>query len=211
MTATPITVDQADSVVYVAKVLSEHRINGLPVVDKENNLLGIVTEYDLISSSNSLHLPTLINVLGNINVYKKDKSLIKDDLKKLLSLQVKDVMNREPLSVDQNTSIQELSDLFAHHHRVNPITVVNGTKLVGVVSRFDLVKFFVDEKAHKDVRIIQPENLDARVETFVNDFEKRFVLVSRARTRFLWPIIGFTFAVLGFIVAFALILRIVTK
>lgn len=212
MTQQPYTVGPEDSVVYAAKILADHNFNGLPVVGADKALVGIVTEYDLISQGNAMHLPTLINVLGNIGVYKKDSSLVKDDLKNLLSLKVKDVMNTDPLTVEEDAWIQEVSDLFAHHHRVNPIPVVDKQKkLVGIVSRFDLIRLFTDERAHQDVAVNHPENLDKRVDNFINDFEKRFVFVSRTRTRYLWPILSLSFAIIGFIIAFSLILRIAIK
>lgn len=212
MTKELITVGSEDSVVYAARLLSVNSFNGLPVVDDQNNLIGILTEYDLISKNNLVHLPTLINILGNIDVYKKDKNLVKDDLRNLFSLKVKDIMNPEPLTVNADAWIQEVSDLFAHHHRVNPIPVIDsGKKVVGIVSRFDLIKLFAAGETHRKNEIAEPENLDKSVENFINQFERRFVLVSKTRAKYFWPIIGLSFIVVGFIIAFALILRIVAK
>lgn len=211
MTKNIVSVEPDDSVVYAAKILSEHNFNGLPVVNKENVLIGILTEYDLISQGNSVHLPTLINILGNIGFYKKDKTLIKDDLKNLLTLKIKDIMNTDPLCVEEDAWIQEVADLFAHHHRVNPIPVINKEKkLVGIVSRYDLIKLFADERAHREVDVKQPEHIEKRVDTFINDFERRFMLVSKNRVK-LWPLISLSFAIVGFIIAFSLILRITLK
>lgn len=213
MTPQPITVQPDDTVVFAAKTLAEHNFNGLPVVNPDNQLVGIITEYDLVSKGTDLHLPTLINILGNVGVYKKDTGPIKQDLKNLLTLKVREIMNPEPLTVRPDAPIQELADLFAHHHRVNPIPVVDADKkLVGIVSRFDLVRLFADESAHREVANIGTGLgvSDQRVEGFVRDFEKRFVFVSRTRTR-LWPVIALSFSVVGFIVAFAIIIRIATK
>lgn len=212
MTKKLVTVGSEDLVVYAARLLSENSFNGLPVVDDQNNLIGILTEYDLISKNNLVHLPTLINILGNIDVYKKDKNLVRDDIRNLLSLKVKDIMNREPITVDANAWIQEISDLFAHHHRVNPIPVIDrDKKVVGIVSRFDLIKLFAGGETHRKNEIAEPENLDKSVESFLNHFEKRFVLVSKTRAKYFWPIVGLSFVVVGFIIAFALILRIAAK
>jgi CBS domain-containing protein len=211
MTKNLVVVEPEDAVVYAAKVLSDHNFNGLPVVNKENILIGIVTEYDLISQGNAVHLPTLINILGNIGFYKKDKSLIKDDLRNLLTLKVSDIMNTDPLSVEEDAWIQEVADLFAHHHRVNPIPVIDKDKrLVGIVSRYDLIRLFADQRSDKNAVVTPPERLDKKVDTFIDDFEHRFTLVSKTRIR-LWPIIYLSFAIIGFIIAFALILRVALK
>jgi len=174
MTQEVVSARPDDPVIYTAKLLIENNHNGLPVVDAENTLIGIITEYDMISQSNSIHLPTLINILGNIGFYKKDKKLIEDDLNNLLSLKVKDIMNTDPLYIDENAWIQEVADLFAHHHRVNPIPVIDeNRKLVGIVSRFDLIRLFADEKAKN-------------TETFIKNFENRYTPESKKRVN-MWP------------------------
>lgn len=211
MTKRPIAVGPDDSVVFAAKILANRNFNGLPVVGQDNKLVGIVTEYDLISKGSDLHLPTLINILSNLGVYKKDTAPIKGELKRLLSLKVKDIMNADPLTVNQNAPVQELVNLFAHHHRVNPIPVVDDdSKLVGIVSRFDLVQLFVDENAHRELPADEAEISDKQVDQFITDFEKRFILVSKTRARF-WPVISLAFALVGFIIAFAIIIRIAIK
>mgnify|MGYP003394607338 CR=1 FL=1 len=212
MTVQPLAVKPEDTVVFAAKVLADHNFNGLPVTDPTGTILSIIKEYDLVSKGSDLHLPTLISILGNVGVYKKDTGPIKEELKKLLALKVSDIMNADPLTVNQNAPIQELADLFAHHHRVNPIPVVDDSKkLVGIVSRFDLVRLFADETAHQEVAVTQPAEVDdKRVDQFVSNFEQRFVFVSRTRAR-LWPVLAAAFGIVGFIIAFAIILRIATK
>ena len=212
MTENPISVGPDDLVVYAAKTLVEHGFNGLPVVGPSDELLGVLTEYDLILKGDDLHLPTLIKIFGNLDFYKKDKSLVEDNLKKMLSVKVKDVMNPEPLTVKMGTTIETLAELFANNHRVNPIPVINSIgKLVGIVSRFDIVKFFADRSAVSEAETgDQIQIANERVEQFMGDFEKKFVLVSKTRARF-WPIVSALFLIVGFIIAFALILRITVR
>ena len=211
MNKEPVAVKPDDLVTFAAGLIFEKNYSGLPVVDEQNQVVGIVTEYDLVSRGEALHLPTLINLLSNLDVYRKDNSLISDDLKRLLILKVKDIMNPEPLTVNQDAPIQIAAEQFAGHHRVNPIIVVDqDKKLAGVLSRFDLVRFFADQTLRGTVEADKPEVLDRKVENFINNFENRFVLVSKGRARF-WPIASLLFAIVGFIVAFAIILRIATR
>ncbi len=164
MTTNLVTVRPDDLVVYAAKLFWENRFNGLPVViDEQNNIIGILTEYDLISQGNVLHLPTLINMLSDIENYKKDEDSFKDAIKNLLSLRVEDIMNREPITIEVDAWIQEAFDLFANHHRVNPIPVIDkDKKLVGILSRFDLIKVLSGERDNQDV------------DDFVKNFKKKF-------------------------------------
>ncbi|HXK35781.1 MAG TPA: CBS domain-containing protein [Candidatus Paceibacterota bacterium] len=211
MTESPLTIGAEDSVIYAAELLNEHGFNGLPVVDENKKLVGLITEYDLIAGGKNLHLPTLINVLGNIDFYKKDSTLVKDDLKQLLVLKVKDLMNREPLTVPEEAPIMLLAQTFADHHRVNPILVTNRhQELVGIVSRYDLVRLFADRTAGKGVDPSRPEELEKRVGRFIDNFDGKFVLVSRSRAKF-WLLASLLFAVVGFVIAYAIILNVQIK
>lgn len=210
MTLNPVTVGPEDSVVYAARVLFEHNFNGLPVVNEQKEVVGILTEYDLISRGGDLHMSTLINVLGNLDTYKKDNSLVKDELKRLLILKVKDVMNTDPLMVPEGDLISSLAEVFAKHHRVNPIPVLDkNKKLVGVVSRFDLVKFFVAENAASKVDSSQPAVLDKKVEEFISNFEKKILLHHNYAK--LWSLAGFILALIGVGVGLALILKFLAR
>ena len=124
-----------------AKVLAEHNFDGVPVVDKENKLIGILTEYDLISKSTLIHFPTLQKIIQNIGVYGKDKSHFKKDFAEITSLTVKDAMNADPLTLPEDAAYEDVKQAFREHHRVNPIPVVDkDRKVIGVVSRYDVLK-----------------------------------------------------------------------
>lgn len=141
MTKGIISVHPETSLAEVAKLMNEHKFNGLPVVDKNNVLVGIVTEYDLIGGESGIHLPTLQSVLSQLPVMGKDKSEFKEDIAAVSKLTAKDVMNKEPLTLLETASFAEVVTAFREHHRVNPIPVVNAKKqVVGVVSRFDILK-----------------------------------------------------------------------
>lgn len=118
--------------------------NGLPVVDKGKKLLGIVTEYDFLSKGSGIHLPTFIKLFGKYPDENRDRNLlIKESLADLLSFRVRDIMNSDPLALRENATIEEAVRMFGAHHRVNPIPVLDlKGKIVGVLSRFDVIRFY---------------------------------------------------------------------
>jgi CBS domain-containing protein len=123
------------------KIITDHKFNGVPVVDKEGSLVGIVTEHDLISGASGIHLPTLQTVLTNLPVFSKDKAEFSKDISNVMKLVVKDVMNKDPLTLLVTATYEETVKTFQAHHAVNPIPVIDSTrKLVGVVSRYDVLK-----------------------------------------------------------------------
>ncbi|MBI2056381.1 MAG: CBS domain-containing protein [Candidatus Sungbacteria bacterium] len=129
-----------------AKILAEHRFDGVPVIDASNVLVGILTEYDMVSSA-AIHLPTLQTVLQNLKVFQKDKSQFQKEVQEISSLKVEDVMNKDPLTLAENATYEEAVKAFKDHHRVNPIPVIDTKKhVIGVVSRYDVLKAFEEFK-----------------------------------------------------------------
>ncbi len=140
MTPEVVSVHPNTSLLDVAKVLAEHNFDGVPVVDDQNVLAGIVTEYDLINKTSAVHLPTLQVVLRNLPQFKKEEAHFQEEI---LSLKVSDIMNKEPLVMGPDTPYDDIIKLFKEHHRVNPIPVVDDNKkILGVISRFDVLRPF---------------------------------------------------------------------
>ncbi len=204
MTKDVISVTPETPLLSAVDLILKNTFGGLPVVNDEGKVVGILTDYDLTIKGSSLHLPTFLKLLQEFPIYKKDTGLVRDDIKKILELKVVDVMNLKPLLLHENTPIEEAVKTFSEHPHINPIPIVDEKNvLVGILSRYDLVKLFGTPSIdYKDTRAI-----DKNVNRFLGDFEHRFVLVSKFRTRY-WLIASLFFAIVGFIIAFALMLRI---
>ena len=143
MTKKVISVRPDTPILEVHKVIFEHNFSGVPVADKSNRLVGLVTEYDLITKGSAIHLPTFQKVISELRVYSKDKRDFRKDIAEITKLTAQDVMNDDPLTVSDTANLAEVIDAFQKHHRVNPILVVdNSNKVVGVVSRYDVLKVF---------------------------------------------------------------------
>ena len=141
MTPDPVLVKADTPLVEAARVIAEHSFDGVPVVDEKKRLVGILTEYDLISKSSAVHLPTFQVILQNLRVLQADKSQFQKEVEEIMSLTVEDVMNSDPLTLPETATYEEVVTAFAEHHRVNPIPVIDADKkVVGVVSRFDVLK-----------------------------------------------------------------------
>ena len=201
-----ITVSPQTPIVEAIGILLQNGFNGLPVGDNKGFLVGIVTEFNFIVGSSSIHLPTLLKLFDQLDTYKKDQYLIKNDLKQILTLTVNDVMNKEPLTLPQTDPIEKLAEAFSQHHTVNPIPIVDEVKhLVGIVSRSDLLKLFGDRNI--EIRHNTEAEVDKSVSAFVQNFEKRFTFVSKKRTH-LWLFVSVLSVLIGFAIAWFLILRV---
>lgn len=141
MTRDVISVFPETSLIEAARIISEHGFDGVPVIDQDKKLVGILTEYDLISKGSAMHLPTFQKLIQELPVLGKDKPQFSEEVRMLSELTVKDVMNMDPLTLPPDTTFEEVVKTFRDHHRVNPIPVVDdNNKVVGVISRFDVFK-----------------------------------------------------------------------
>ncbi len=138
MTREVVTVPPEASVEDLAKLLEEHRISGVPVLDKDGVLVGVVTQSDLVQRSRDLELPPALNIL-DLHLFLVTPSHFKKQLEKLLGNKVKDVMTGDPITVAPDTPINEIARLMASK-KVHTLPVQEAGKLVGIVGKLDLIR-----------------------------------------------------------------------
>jgi len=131
------TLDPDTSVEEAAKILSETGISGLPVVE-DGNLVGIVSESDLIVKDKKLHFPDYINVIGGI-IYLESYKKFREEFKKFIAVEVKDLMTEDVITISPEATVEDAATLMSDKD-VNRLPVVEGDKLVGIVTRGDIVK-----------------------------------------------------------------------
>ena len=142
MTKKVVTLGPDDSLERATRLFEEYKYDGFPVVNEDGKLIGIVTAYDMVSQSYATHLPSLLHIIEN--VFKDtDKNILKEHFDKVRTVKVRDMMNMDPLVIAPDVRVEDLAKEFIQHHRVNPIPVIDvDKKLLGVVSRYDIIRFF---------------------------------------------------------------------
>ncbi|MFA5881895.1 MAG: CBS domain-containing protein [Eubacteriales bacterium] len=138
MNADVVFVGPDDTVEDVIKLLLDKKISGVPVVNNEKKVIGIVSEGDLIVRSQKLHVPSYIQILGGI-IYLDDPEDFREELKKSVAVKVEDVMTKEPVTVDEDTPMEEIATIMSDA-RINRLPVLKDGKLVGIVSRADIIR-----------------------------------------------------------------------
>jgi CBS domain-containing protein len=139
MTTGVITVDPDTSVQAVAKLLSQRGISGVPVVDAADHLVGIVSEGDLLH-----RVETGTERLAGrrrswwLDTIASDQELARDYVKSH-GRTAKDVMTREVISVTDTTDLAEVAMLL-ETKRIKRVPVLRDGKLVGILSRANLVR-----------------------------------------------------------------------
>lgn len=144
MTKNVISVSPDTSLIAASEKMISGGFNGIPVVDKNKKVVGIITEYDLLTKGTSIHIPTFIRLMGEYPAAERRKDfLFKKSLEELVYLTVGDVMNKDPIIMWEGSTFSNVLRVFSEHHRVNPIPIVNAkSELVGIISRFDVIKIF---------------------------------------------------------------------
>ena len=142
MTKKVITSRATTPIKEVAQNIIDNNITGMPVV-KGDEVVGIITEADLIMQKAKLHMPMYIQLLDSF-LYLEDTKEIDEDLHKMLGLTAEEVMTREVVTMDADDTVENLATLIEEQH-INPIPVIKNNKLVGIVSRSDIVKLLVRE------------------------------------------------------------------
>lgn len=118
----------------IAKMV-EGRISGLPVLDGKGQLIGILTEGDLLRRT---ELGTVRKRPGWLNLLRgPDRSAA--EYVRSSTLEVNDIMSPDPVTVTSTTPLEEVVALM-ERERVRRVPVVNNGVLVGIVSRADLVR-----------------------------------------------------------------------
>lgn len=139
MTSPAVTVRPDTPVVEAARIMARRRISGLPVVDEDGHLMGIVTEADLLlKEAGPGGLPL---VAFHAEGPPPD---VQPLLRRYEGRLVGEVMTREVVAAQEDTPLQQVAALMARKN-VNRIPILRGGVVVGVVSRNDVLKAFLVE------------------------------------------------------------------
>ena len=139
MTADPATVTPDATVEDVVRAMREHELPGLPVVDGDDRLVGIVTESDLVIADDEgdLHIPHYIELFGGM-VFLEPLRGFERRLKKAAAATARDMMTADPVTVEADDPVRKAARLIADSGH-NRLPVVEGGKVVGVVTRVDVL------------------------------------------------------------------------
>lgn len=143
MTPDPVTVSPDMPVTEAAKLMVDHGFGALPVISGDK-LVGIVTEGDLIMQDVKVEFPTYLHLLDGFIMYPGATARFESELKKAVGATVRDVMSMEPVTVQVTSAVNDVATLMVEQD-VSRVPVMDGERLVGIISKSDIVRSLVSE------------------------------------------------------------------
>ena len=138
MTKKVIAVKESESIKKLFKLMDRHDILGAPVVNEKKQVIGIVTESDLINHFTTLKSPQGINLLGSI-VYLDDINEFNENLKDHCAENVKDIMTGKVVTIKPDATLLDAINLMSKNGITRLPVVDKKNKLIGIITRSDIV------------------------------------------------------------------------
>jgi CBS domain-containing protein len=135
----PVAVRPDTPVEDVIRLLGDSELPGVPVVEDDGRCVGIVTEADLViaDEQGDLHLPHYIELFGGV-VFLEPLRHFEERLRKAFAAKASDMMTPDPITVGPEAGAREAARIISESGH-NRLPVTEGGRLVGVVSRADVL------------------------------------------------------------------------
>lgn len=130
-----------DSVDKVTHLMIDNKISGIPVVNVDDQVVGIITEKDLMVRAKELKVPFYVTLFDSI-IFLENPIRFNNEVKKYTATKVKEAMTTKVVAVEEDTPVAEIVELM-QHKRINRVPVTRHGKLVGIITRNDLLKALV--------------------------------------------------------------------
>ncbi len=142
MTREVVTVTEQDTLKEVVDLLSRNRFGGLPVIDENRKLKGIISVTDLVHYSEKIDVVPLINLSGWVSPHADTNSLfyLRKGQDALHYTTVGEIMRRKIFTAKEDDRLDDVARLMKRR-RINRIPIVDEeNKLIGIVTRSDIVQ-----------------------------------------------------------------------
>jgi CBS domain-containing protein len=142
MTTEVVVAHPDTSVNLVARLMDGRDISGVPVAE-DGRVVGIITELDLIVRNTRLEPPAFFQIL-DARFPLETPGQYKERIRHMLGTHARDVMTEKVVTIGPDEELEALAELMVKR-RVNPVPVVENERLVGIVSRSDIIRMMAHD------------------------------------------------------------------
>ena len=166
MTKNPVTISPDANVVEASELMKKEKVHRLPVLDKDKKLVGVISEKDILFASPSPASSLSIHEMAYL----------------LSKLTVRKLMTKDPVTITKDTTVEEAARLMVDQD-LSCLPVVEGDKLVGIVSKSDMFKILLE--------LFGARHFGTRLSFIVDDKPGTIAAISKAVAEKGWDIISF--------------------
>lgn len=146
MTTDVLCVHETDDVPEAVRRLVERGVDGAPVVDGRERLVGILSASDVMVQDANVHLPTIITLFGMSAELPGQAARYNRDVQRALASTVGELMARDPLTISAGASMSDAATLM-HDADVSRLPVVDDIdRVIGIVARGDVLRYLIDAR-----------------------------------------------------------------
>ena len=139
MTTDVIVANKNDIIANVANLLIKEKIGGLPVVDEENKVVGIISETDIMKKESHVDSPRMLNFIQGI-IFLDDMKKFEDEMREIAAYKVEDLMSKDIITVNENDTFDYVANVMINKS-INRVPVVDENNfLKGIICRYDIIK-----------------------------------------------------------------------
>ena len=139
MTTDVIVANKNDIIANVANLLIKEKIGGLPVVDEENKVVGIISETDIMKKESHVYSPSILNFIQGI-IFLDDMKKFEDEMRAIAAYKVEDLMSKDIITVNENDTFDYVANVMINKS-INRVPVVDENNfLKGIICRYDIIK-----------------------------------------------------------------------
>lgn len=141
MTREVITIAPEADITEAAHLLLDKGVNGLPVVDAEGRLVGILCQSDLVRMQKNLPMPSLFTLLDGFFPLSST-TLLEAEVKRIAASKVSEAMTAKVVTIAPEATIDEIATLMVDR-KLHTLPVTEGGRLVGVVGKKDIIRTLI--------------------------------------------------------------------
>ena len=132
-----VTAKPDASVFELVNLFVKNKITSIPIVDEEDNLIGIVTDADLLYKKVKPHVPHYVNLLG-ASIYYSGISSYDRGFKKLMAGTARELMTKDVIIAAGDAPVEQIAGVMVAEH-LKVIPIVTDKKVIGVVTRGNIL------------------------------------------------------------------------
>ena len=144
MTTEVFTVSPETSLESAIQILVDKKISGLPVIDTQGDLVGVISETDLTWQATGVDTPPHIIFLDSV-IYLQNPAKHNKEVHKALGQTVEEAMSDRPITVKESQLVREAARIM-HEKKVRRLPVVDDqSQLVGIITQGDVIRMMASE------------------------------------------------------------------